>query len=140
MQRVYLNPGELENLRVISQLKSIPIRERRRADALIRAYSTQRTVPLSEIAQELGVSRRSINNWINRLQKHGVANLTGDYERQGRPKYLSESELRALKTIILSSPARSGALRIGPLVTKELNKIIPSGVLRYWIYKIRNRP
>lgn len=60
-----------------------------------------------QAAQLLGDSPRTVVNWIQRFESHGLAGLS-DGERPGRPGRLSEQQLKLVEAALRGSPAKFG--------------------------------
>jgi transposase len=60
-----------------------------------------------EVAQLLGDAPRSIQDWVGRFEKQGLAGLL-EGERSGRPRRLSEKQMAAVDRILRRSPREAG--------------------------------
>ena len=60
-----------------------------------------------EVAQLLGDAPRSIEYWVGRFEKEGLAGLW-EGERSGRPRRLSEKQMEAVDRILRRSPREAG--------------------------------
>lgn len=60
-----------------------------------------------EVADLLGDAPRSVYNWITRFREQGLDGLREE-SRPGRPKQLSEKQLKALAKDLIRSPADFG--------------------------------
>jgi len=60
-----------------------------------------------EVAQLLGDAPRSIEYWVRRFEKEGLAGLL-EGERSGRPRRLSEKQLESVDRILRRPPREAG--------------------------------
>ena len=60
-----------------------------------------------EVAQLLGDAPRSVEYWVGRFEKEGLAGLW-EGERSGRPRRLSEKQMAAVDRILRRSPREAG--------------------------------
>jgi len=60
-----------------------------------------------EVAQLLGDAPRSVEYWVGRFEKEGLAGLW-EGERSGRPRRLSEKQMEAVDRILRRSPREAG--------------------------------
>jgi len=63
-----------------------------------------------DVAQRLGDAPRSIEYWVGRFEKEGLAGLW-ERERSGRPRRLSEKQMEAVDRILRRSPQEAGLSR-----------------------------
>jgi transposase len=59
------------------------------------------------VAQLLGVSTRTVENWVRRFMREGLAGLR-EVKRPGRPNRLTEVQLAEVHAALLSLPQRVG--------------------------------
>ena len=60
-----------------------------------------------EVAHLLGDASRSVEYWVGRFEKQGLAGLS-EGERSGRPRRLSEKQMAAVDRILRRSPREAG--------------------------------
>ena len=60
-----------------------------------------------EVAHLLGDASRSVEYWVGRFEKQGLAGLL-EGERWGRPRRLSEKQMAAVDRILRRSPREAG--------------------------------
>jgi transposase len=60
-----------------------------------------------QVAELLGDSPRTVVNWVQRFESHGLAGLA-EGERPGRPKRLSERQLSKVEAALRTSPSEFG--------------------------------
>ena len=60
-----------------------------------------------EVARLLGDAPRSVEYWVHRYQKEGLAGLT-EGERSGRPSRLNERQVREINRVLRSKPSDAG--------------------------------
>jgi transposase len=58
-----------------------------------------------QVGQLLGDSARTVVNWVQRFESHGLAGLS-DGERSGRPGRLNDKQLAKVQRALRSSPAQ----------------------------------
>ena len=92
-----------------------------------------RGLPLSQVAEELLVSRQSIYNWVREYtQAHDPADLA-DRDRAGRPSYWGEDVRQELQWLMHQAPDQRGYVATAwtvPLLLEELEHrwgVRPSG-------------
>jgi transposase len=94
----------------------------RRTLALLE-YSRGRSV--SAIASSLGVTRRSIHNWIAAYEQSHHPNALVDALRSGRPRLWSEEQQRLLQALLQTSPDRLGYFALNwtvPLLQEQIER------------------
>lgn len=77
-----------------------------------------------KVAALLGDSPRSVVNWVQRFEAHGLAGLS-EGERSGRPSRLSELQLKNVEAVLRSSPLEVGlatAMWDGPTLSEYLRR------------------
>lgn len=60
-----------------------------------------------EVARLLGDAPRSVEYWVHRYQKEGLAGLT-EGERSGRPSRLNEKQVREINRALRAKPSDAG--------------------------------
>ena len=74
--------------------------------------------PRSEAADQTGMDRQTLRDWVHRYNDMGIAGLKSGHG-PGKPPLLSEAQMAELKATVLKGPdlaqPRSGATRCGPL-------------------------
>ena len=60
-----------------------------------------------EAARVLGDAPRTVENWVHRFEKHGLAGLS-EGERPGRPARLSPAQRATVEAALRQSPAEAG--------------------------------
>jgi transposase len=60
-----------------------------------------------QVAQLLGDAPRTVVNWVQRFEAHGLAGLS-EGERSGRPRRLSASQLARVEAALRTSPTQFG--------------------------------
>ena len=60
-----------------------------------------------EVARLLGDAPRTVENWVHRFERDGLAGLT-EGERAGRPARLNESQLEQVQRVLREPPAAAG--------------------------------
>jgi transposase len=119
MSELVLTPGQRRRLQ--SQLKAAQdARVYRRTLALLEV---DRGIPISRLAQTLGVTRQSIYNWVeDYTQAHDPADLY-DQGRSGRPSTWTDRLQGRLRSLLKIPPNRLGYFAVNwtvPLLQEEL--------------------
>lgn len=60
-----------------------------------------------EVARILGDAPRTVENWVHRFERHGLAGLT-DHERPGRPSRLTEGHMEQIARVLRDPPNAVG--------------------------------
>ena len=76
-----------------------------------------------EAAGVLGDAPRTVENWVHRFEKDGLAGLT-EGERPGRPSRLSSAQLADVETALRQTPAESGVEGGGVWEGKTLSRYL----------------
>lgn len=99
-----LTPEEDAAVRRLAQSRTAAARSVERAQ-MIRLASQGKRVPA--IAQELGVSKKSVRIWLCRFNEHGVDGLA-DLPRSGAPRTYTEEQVGTMIATVLAKPAALG--------------------------------
>jgi transposase len=81
--------------------------ESRWARRLIAVHMVLKGVPHMQVADYLEISEPTLDKWIRRNRAEGVETL-GDRKPTGRPRRLSDSNLKEIAAVVRRSPARAG--------------------------------
>ena len=76
-----------------------------------------------EAAGVLGDAPRTVENWVHRFEKHGLAGLT-EGERPGRPSRLSPAQRATVEAALRQSPAEAGVEGGGVWDGKTLSRYL----------------
>jgi transposase len=99
---VRLPQRERRALRALATSAESPRRVALRARQVLRAADGLRN---DEVAAELGVSAATVGRWRRRYLLHGIAGITKEAPRPGRPPRYSETTIRALlRTTVTRRP------------------------------------
>src|ERR1700693_604334 len=60
-----------------------------------------------EVARLLGDAPRSVENWVHRFSRQGLAGLT-EGERSGRPTRLDEKQVKEINRVLRAKPSDAG--------------------------------
>ena len=119
MSDLVLTPGQRRRLQ--HQLKAAPdARVYRRTLALLEV---ERGIPISRLAEMLGVTRQSIYNWIEDYTQTHDPTVLYDQSRCGRPSSWTEKLLGRLRSLLQSPPNQLGYFAVNwtlPLLQEEL--------------------
>lgn len=74
------------------------------AQRLIAAIAYKNGVTQTELAEWFDVERKTIYNWLTRLEERDLDEAIYDEKRPGRPRKLDEAELEELKNILHNPP------------------------------------
>lgn len=78
------------------------------AKRLFAAIAYKHGVPQTELAKWFDVQRKTIYNWLNRIDEGDLATAIQNDPRTGRPRKLTVSEFNALESVLLNPPEDSG--------------------------------
>lgn len=112
----------------LAHSRSAPRRVAVRAQIVLRASEGARN---SEIARELGTSAGTAALWRRRFLSHGVAGLTKEAPRPGRPPLVSPSTIESVVRTTVDRPPPAGVRWSSRAVAHELG-ISKSTVQRIW--------
>lgn len=87
------------------------VEEKRPALRLVVGINYKEGVPQSELADWYGISRTTVHNWLNRLERltdEPFEDVIYDAERPGRPAKLTPQEWDELDSILDGSPSEVG--------------------------------
>jgi len=82
--------------------------------------------PVSEVAQMLGVSRRSIYNWLDDYLREGDPSALADAPRSGRPRLWTEGRQAVLRELLETTPDKLGYFAADwtvPLLGEQLERL-----------------
>jgi transposase len=85
--QIELTQAQREELEKLSRGRSLPARHVERAKIVLLAFEGKQN---REIAQILGMTRRTVGRWRSRFAKKGVAGIKKDAPRPGRRAWLPE--------------------------------------------------
>jgi len=77
-----------------------------------------------EVSQLLGDSPRSVVNWVQRFETHGLAGLS-EGQRSGRPARLNDHQIAQVEAALRSSPSKFGLptqMWDGPTLSEYLDR------------------
>lgn len=80
----------------------------RPAQRLLAAIAYENGVSQTELAEWHGVSRRTIYNWLDRVDADAVTESVTDERRPGRPRALDAAERARLEATLRDSPTAAG--------------------------------
>lgn len=60
-----------------------------------------------DVARLLGDAPRSVENWVHRFEREGLAGLT-ERERSGRPSRLDEHQIKEINRVLRAKPSDAG--------------------------------
>lgn len=60
-----------------------------------------------QVARLLGDAPRSVENWVHRFERQGLAGLT-EGERSGRPSRLDEKQVKEINRVLRAKPSDAG--------------------------------
>lgn len=81
---------------------------KRPAQRLIAAIAYKNGITQTELAEWYGVQRRTIYNWLKRLEDEPLEEAVTDEARSGRPRKITESQQKKLENVLQDSPADVG--------------------------------
>lgn len=75
---------------------------------LVAAIAHKNGVSQTELADWFGVERKTIYNWLRRLDREPLAEAARDADRPGRPSKLTRDQRRQLDEALAHDPRRLG--------------------------------
>lgn len=90
---IFLHPKQKNELEELVRCSKTPQKAARRARALLELGNGARK---AETARKHEISRVTLNAWISRFRKSGVAGILKDAPRPGRKKAITDSQVRAV--------------------------------------------
>lgn len=78
------------------------------AQRLVAAIAYKHGVSQTELAAWFDVERKTIYNWLNRLEERDLERAVADRTRPGRPRKLDADERRELESLLRQSPGALG--------------------------------
>jgi len=75
---------------------------------LVAAIAYKNGITQSELAEWFDVERKTIYNWLTRLEERDLDDAIRDEQRAGRPRKLSEAQLGELREILQNPPTEAG--------------------------------
>ena len=75
---------------------------------LMVAIAHKEGVSQSELAEWYGLSRKTVHNWLERLEERPIADAIEDDPRPGRPPRLDGADREELREILAESPTEQG--------------------------------
>lgn len=82
--------------------------EKTPAQRLIAAIAYKNGITQSELADWFDVERKTIYNWLTRLEDRDLERAIYDVDRPGRPRKLTEEQLDELEEILHNPPTAVG--------------------------------
>lgn len=89
-----------------SALESVT--EKKPTQRLIVAIAYKNGITQSELAAWFDVERKTIYNWLTRLETRDLDSAVRDEHRAGRPRKLSDEQLAQLETTLRDPPTEAG--------------------------------
>ena len=78
------------------------------AQRLMAAIAYKNGVTQTELAEWFDVERKTIYNWLTRLEERNFDEAVYDEKRPGRPRKLSDEELNDLQEVLHNPPTEAG--------------------------------
>ena len=78
------------------------------AQRLFAAIAYKNGITQSELAEWFDVERKTIYNWLTRLEEREFESAVLDDDRPGRPRKLSEEQLAELESVLQNPPTEAG--------------------------------
>jgi transposase len=104
MDRAYLQGVTAEQLR--SQLATVE--SKKGTQRLMVALNYKHGVSPTDMADWYDLSRRTIYNWLERLEEEPIEQAVSDRSRPGRPSRLDDAQLDRLSEALRRSPSDCG--------------------------------
>jgi transposase len=125
-QRIELAPAEAAELSRRARATTVPVRDRQRAEIIL--LSAQGLTQL-RIAEQIGISRLSVNRWVGRFALHRLAGLT-DRAGRGRKPWLPQVTVQQVLEQAVTPPPHLG--RWSCRTMARAAGISPASVQRLW--------
>src|SRR5580692_857680 len=125
-QRIELAPAEAAELSRRARATTVPVRDRQRAEIIL--LSAQGLTQL-RIAEQIGISRLSVNRWVGRFALHRLAGLT-DRAGRGRKPWLPQVTVQQVLEQAVTPPPHLG--RWSCCTMARAAGISPASVQRLW--------
>src|SRR5580692_6687860 len=125
-QRIELAPAEAAELSRRARATTVPVRDRQRAEIIL--LSAQGLTQL-RIAEQIGISRLSVNRWVGRFALHRLAGLT-DRAGRGRKPWLPQVTVQQVLEQAVTPPPHLG--RWSCRTMARAAAISPASVQRLW--------
>ncbi len=101
--------GHLEDVTQAELQSALAAAENRQpAQRLIAAIAYKNGVPQSELADWFDVERKTIYNWLSRLENGNLLESATDAKRSGRNRKLSDAQLAEFQEALHESPEAVG--------------------------------
>lgn len=81
---------------------------KRETQRLTAAIAYKNGISQTELAEWFDVERKTIYNWLTRLDEASLAEAASDNQRSGRNRKLSENELESFEETVHEPPAEAG--------------------------------
>ena len=92
----------------VEELQNALDDEKKPTRRLLAAIAYKKDVTQTKLAEWHGVQRRTIYNWLQRLDTdEPLEQAVSDVQRPGRTRKLSEAQQKALETILQDPPGKS---------------------------------
>ena len=124
--RIELAPAEAAELSRRARATTVPVRDRQRAEIIL--LSAQGLTQL-RIAEQIGISRLSVNRWVGRFALHRLAGLT-DRAGRGRKPWLPQVTVQQVLEQAVTPPPHLG--RWSCRTMARAAGISPASVQRLW--------
>ena len=125
-QRIELAPAEAAELSRRARATTVPVRDRQRAEIIL--LSAQGLTQL-RIAEQIGISRLSVNRWVGRFALHRLAGLT-DRAGRGRKPWLPQVTVQQVLEQAVTPPPHLGRWSCRTMAGAA--GISPASVQRLW--------
>lgn len=101
--------GHLEGISVEDLHEALEeVEGKRPTQRLLAAIAYKNGVTQTELAEWHGVRRRTIYNWLRRLEREPIVSAVRDDRRPGRPRKLSDEQRALLGRTLHDSPGEAG--------------------------------
>lgn len=84
------------------------VSEKIAAQRLIAAIAYKHGISQSELSEWFAVERKTIYNWLTRLERADLRGSSRDHDRPGRPRKLDPEELEEFKATLRDPPTNLG--------------------------------
>lgn len=84
------------------------VEQKKPAQRLIAAIAYKNGISQTELAEWYGVQRRTIYNWLKRLEHDPIEQAVRDANRSGRPRKLNDQQQTQLEKSLQEPPTEAG--------------------------------
>lgn len=100
---------ELDDVPVADLQRTLDtVGEKRPALRLVVALNYKHGLTQTEIAEQYGIARKTVYNWLSRFESRSIDAAIYDDDRSGRPPKFSEAQRRSFEALLQQPPESVG--------------------------------